>query len=180
MDFENLKAVILKQLEDFLDLNASQLNKLSERVWAFSAKIRQPRKDEGSCNKTPFFDRWDTNTVTSHLILSDPRYATEDECKNIYLTLLVKLFEVETSKSLDDEMRTIYTQITGKALQAGSLKCIITNKTINSSDIKKTAGYSTQRLGSYDIPTGYWIYVNIVDTFFRTNYAALLARSSHS
>jgi DNA-binding GntR family transcriptional regulator len=26
----------------------------------------------------------------------------------------------------------------------------------------------------------YWIYVNIVDTFFRTNYAALLARSSHS
>ena len=155
MTFEQEKAAVLNQIKEFLDLNDSEVKTLSDRLWCFSSKIRQPRKDDGTCNKTPYFERWDTDIVRSHITNADPRYATELECERIYLYLLAKLFEVESDKPLNSENIETFSRIVGQEINTQNLLCIQTSRNIIALDIKSSLHYSTQRLGSYDIPISY-------------------------
>lgn len=151
--------LLLSYIEQAFDLSNIEIKTLSERVLTFSSKVRQPRSDDRSCNKTPFFDRWDTNEQTSYLREDDPRYASEEECKRIQLKLLTLLLEAtDVSLRYIDKLNIgILNSILGRPFTPNSLKCIITQETITKQDIKKSLNYSTQRLGSYDIPTGYII-----------------------
>jgi hypothetical protein len=130
--------------------------KLHARLWTFASRFRQPRKDDGKCNKTPFFTRWDTNPVKSHLTVEDPRYASMEECERVYCRLLSLVLEAEgAAPCVDVTVRTLASARLGREIAPGSLKCADTNETITADDIKAAIGYSTPRLGHYDVPTTY-------------------------
>jgi hypothetical protein len=140
-----------------LRLNDKQLKNLQERLWRFSAHVRQPAKDDRSCNSTPFFDRWNTDTITSYLTDGDPRYATQDECKKIYETLLALLFEARGVPQLQPRITNAVTQILGRPFQPNSLICAHTGQSISTDDIRRAMAYTTSRLGAYEIPASYCV-----------------------
>lgn len=156
--FEDLRIrTVLGYIKSYFELSAIQENVLIERLWTFSSKVRQPRKDDRSCNKTPYFDRWDVNSRTSYLSDTDPRYASKEECEQIFLKLITLLLETEGAafnkkEEFDD---ILVSSVLGRSLKKNSLKCIITKESITKEDITKSLKYATQRLGSFEIPTGY-------------------------
>jgi len=130
--------------------------KLHARLWTFASRFRQPRKDDGKCNKTPFFTRWDTDAVKSHLTQDDPRYASMEECERVYCRLLSLLLEAEgAAPCTDASVKALACASLGRDLVLGSLKCADTKEAISADDIKAAIGYSTPRLGHYDVPTTY-------------------------
>jgi|SRR3989344_1792472 len=157
-DMDSRIAKILGYIELSLELSPKEKEKLLERVWSFASKVRQPRKDDRSCNKTPYFDRWDVNTKTSYLTNIDARHAPKQECELVILKLLVLLLEVADAKiekigeTIDAEL---IKSMLGREMRLANLKCIVTNQKITKDDIKKSIQYATQRLGSFDIPIGY-------------------------
>ena len=146
---------LLLRVQEALQLSVPQTTKLKERLWTFSNRIRQPRKDDGKCNKTPFCDRWDTNIITSHLTPTDPRYATESECQQIFGKLLALMLEAEEVNDLSSTTTKLAESFLGRSFQAQTLVCVHTQQKILKSDLKLALGYSTQRLGGYEIPTSY-------------------------
>jgi hypothetical protein len=139
-----------------LGLTAKLGEKLHARLWTFSSRFRQPRKDDGKCNKTPFFTRWDTDAVKSHLTPEDPRYASMEECERVYCRLLALLLEAEGATSCRDETAVALARARlERNIVPGSLKCSDTGTIITADDIRAAIGYTTQRLGHYDIPTTY-------------------------
>lgn len=161
---------LLDYVGGVLKLSKTQLNKLHERLWAFSSRIRQPRKDDGKCNKTPFFHRWDTNEVTSHITTSDARYASQNECKRVYMTLLALLLEsydviiIPSSRILSR-----FERILSRPFQPQSLKCVHTGQAISVDDIKQALKYSTRGLGAYEIPVTYLQSLNEGGNHVHTN-----------
>lgn len=137
------------------NLSEQKLARLKERLWAFSARIRQPRKDDGTCNSTPFFNRWDTDGRTSHLTVTDPRYASEEECRLIYKTLLASLLEAQGIHKLPSNAVALAEKVLSRPFVPNSLVCVHTGQPISVSDIKRALDYTTQRLGSYEIPVSY-------------------------
>jgi hypothetical protein len=137
------------------DLTKTEARRLHERLWRFSAHLRQPRKDDRSCNKTPYFNRWDTNDVTSYITPEDPRYATEETCRRIYETLLALLLEAHGIPASPAKAQRLAERTLGRALQPQSLACVQTGKPITQGDIKRALHYVTQRLGTFEIPTAY-------------------------
>ena len=148
---------LLSHVRETLGLTAKQSNKLHDRLWRFSAYIRQPRKDDRSCNKTPFFERWDINPQTSYLTAEDPRYASEEECKRVYEMLLALLLEAHGIPDPPPQAIALVEQVLGRPFQPHSLVCVHTGRAISGDDIKRALGYTTQRLGAYEIPTSYCV-----------------------
>ncbi|MGB7291274.1 MAG: hypothetical protein WBD99_03795 [Thermodesulfobacteriota bacterium] len=149
---------VLNYVEKCYDLTSTEKKRLLERLWTFSSKVRQPRKDDRSCNKTPYFDRWDTNSSTSYLNQNDPRYATREECENVLLTLLVLLLEasdISFDTIREDVDLDMLNAVLEREFRFNNLKCLATNEAISKEDIKKSLTYATQRLGSFDISTDY-------------------------
>lgn len=142
-------------IQNTLKLNERAFDKLKHRLWCFSASIRQPRKDDGTCNKTPFFHRWDTNLITSHLTLDDPRYAAKPECQRTFATLLALTLEADGIAELPPNITEIVKGILGRPLQPKNLTCIDTGVSISSEDIQRSLNYSSTGLGGYEIPVSY-------------------------
>jgi hypothetical protein len=142
-------------------LSERELKNLNERSWRFSAQIRQPRKDDRSCNKTPFFDRWKTDPNTSYITPADNRYATENECERIQLYLLAKLCEAFDASNLSAAVIELSSQILNRPIEPQSLRCFHTDQPITADDIKKALQYTTQRIGSYEIPSSYYKELNL-------------------
>jgi hypothetical protein len=134
-------------------LTDPQVNKLIDRIHCFAFKVRLPRKDVGSCNKTPYFNRWDIGQ-TSHLTPANALYASQAQCEEVAAILLAQLFEAE---GFDYDFNRVpeLKRVLGHNITRGNLRCLSTNQLISSDDIRRALGYSTQRLGSYDIPTTY-------------------------
>lgn len=147
---------LLPYVQNSLSLSNKAFEKLKHRLWCFSASLRQPRKDDGTCNKTPFFHRWNTNLTTSHLTQADPRYATEEECQKIFVTLLGNLLEAY-SASVSEKARKIAEEILERPFQPNSLHCVETGNKISSEDIRQAMDYATAGLSSYEIPITYKI-----------------------
>jgi len=145
---------LLLYVQNVLRLKEAQTRKLQERLWRFSAHIRQPRKNDRSCNRTPFFDRWDTNTRTSHLTITDPRYAPIEDCKQIYRKLLALILEADRIPEVPHQA-IIVERTLGRPFQSNSLTCVHTGQPISGTDIKRALAYSTSGLGSYEIPISY-------------------------
>lgn len=147
---------LLPYISQAFGLSSKELETLVERLWRFSTSIRQPRKDDGTCNKTPFFDRWDTNSVTSHLKSEDPRYATQAECEHVCAALLALLLEAHDVLVQPTEAAVkTFEAIVERPFQPQGLCCVHTNQSISRQDIKTALIYSTQGLGSYEIPVSY-------------------------
>jgi hypothetical protein len=146
---------LLPYVNTALNLSNSEAKRLSERLWAFSGWVRQPRKDDRSCNKTPFFDRWDLNPNTSHLTLSDPRYASRQTCEKVCATLAALLLEARAIPQPPPEGISLIEQTLGRPFQPHSLACVHTGQAISGDDIKRALNNTTQRLGTYEIPTSY-------------------------
>ena len=146
---------LLPYVSQVFGLSSKELKALVHRLWRFSTSIRQPRKDDGTCNKTPFFDRWDTNSVTSHLKPEDPRYATQAECEKVCASLLALLLEVHSILQPPDAAMTIFQTVVGRPFRPQGFRCVHTNQPISRQDIKTALVYSTQGLGSYEIPVSY-------------------------
>lgn len=145
---------LLPYVQNSLGLSNKAFENLKHRLWCFSASVRQPRKDDGKCNKTPFFHRWDTDFETSHLTEVDPRYATEEECQKIFATLLANILEASET-SVSGNIRKIAEEILERPFQPNSLVCIETGNEISSEDIRKAMSYATAGLSSYEIPVTY-------------------------
>ena len=155
--------VVLSYVKHSFQLSISEEKRLIDRLWTFSSKVRQPRKDVGSCNEIPCFDRWDINTRTSYLTQSDSRHASKQECEKIFLRLLTLLLEatdvnLKNIKNLD---KAILKNILKRNIKSNNLRCIVTKKKITKEDIKKALHYATQGLGSFDIPVGYIKELNV-------------------
>jgi hypothetical protein len=146
---------LLTYVQDALQLTEPQSRKLQTRLWRFSAHVRQPRKNDGKCNRTPFFDRWDVNTRTSHLTVTDPRYASAEECGRVYITLLALLLEAKGIPELPLQALALIEQTLGRSFQPGSLACVHTERPISANDIKRMLNYTTSGLGNYEISTSY-------------------------
>jgi hypothetical protein len=138
-----------------LQLNKKEKDVLEKRLFTFSFRVRQPRKDDGTCNKTPFFNRWNTNPNISHLTIHDRRYASQEECEQVYMTLLALLLEVDGIPAPSDEAVRLLTELLSRDFSPSSLRCVYTNALISVADIKESLTYSTGRIGNYEIPTGY-------------------------
>src|SRR5215211_3301751 len=111
---------LLADVASALGLSPQESQKLTDRLWRFASQIRQPRKDDGTCNKTPYVNRWDTNTLTSHLTPSDPRYASRRESEDIYQWLLASLLEAHGVSSLPSAGAAHAQHILGRALRLHS------------------------------------------------------------
>ena len=146
---------LLAEVAAALDIPPKKAELLGERLWRFCSAIRQPRKDDGTCNKTPFFERWDTNPVTSHLTTGDRRYATEQECQRIAASLLALALEAKGAKVPTSAGAKTARQVLGRPLVAGGLRCCYTNQAVTVGDLQLAMDYTTQRLGAYEIPVGY-------------------------
>lgn len=141
-------------------LGVRKVTKLLERLWRFSAHIRQPRKDIGSCNSTPLFDRWDTNPTTSYLEPADPRYASIEECRRIYMRLLASVLEAQDIKSLQKAAIDLASKELGRPLQPATLTCLLTGQPITAQDIALSFQYSTSQVGTYELPVCYSVELN--------------------
>lgn len=157
---DNETTALLSYVAEALGLTAQQADKLQERLWKFSAYVRQPRKDDRSCNKTPFFSRWDTDEKTSYLTPKDPRYASQKECQNVYNALLALLLEAHGILEPSSQAIALVEQMLNRSFQPQSLQCIHTREPISGNDIKRSIGYTTQRLGTYEISTSYRLELN--------------------
>lgn len=146
---------LLPAVAQALSLTPAAARKLRDRLWRFSAHLRQPRKDDGTCNKTPYFDRWDANTDTSHLTAEDPRYAPQAECQRVYETLMALLLEAHGIPGQPDQATALTETVLGRAFQPSSLSCRHMDQPISGDDISRALSYSTGRLGAYEIPTTY-------------------------
>ncbi|MDJ0583228.1 hypothetical protein [Crocosphaera sp.] len=146
---------LLPFVQNALTLSTSDLNKLTERLWCFSSSLRQPKKDDASCNKTPLFKRWDTDSKTSHLSSDDPRYCSEQDCKKIIGKLLALLLESHGIDNLPSEAAVIAGSLLNREIKLNSLRCVNTQKKISVNDIKLAIKYTTSRLGKYEIPISY-------------------------
>jgi hypothetical protein len=143
-----------------LSLTKTEQRRLRDRLWRFSAHLRQPRKDVESCNKTPYVDRWYTDPETSHLTMNDPRYASREECILVFETLLALLLEAQDIPSpLPQAVDPIET-VLGRPFQPQSLTCVHTGRPISGRDIKRALGYTTGTLGTYEIPVSYRVELN--------------------
>ncbi len=151
-----------------LSLSDQELKKLTERLWCFSSSLRQPRKDEASCNKTPFFERWDTGNI-SHLTVNDPRYASKPECQKIFAILLALLLECDGVATPPEAAILIIEKILKRKFHPHNLKCFHSKQNISADDIKRALNYSTQRLGAYEIPVSYQMELNQGGTHIHTN-----------
>ena len=160
---------LLLCVQEALKLTSTQAKRLCERLWRFSASIRQPRKDDRSCNKTPFFNRWDTDPQTSHLTTADPRHASEEKCERVYETLLALLLETHEISKLTPQALALVKQALGRPFQPQSLVCIHTGQAISGNDIKLALGYTTLGLGTYEIPTSYQVELNAGGRHEHTN-----------
>lgn len=147
---------LLPYVQNTLKLSDKEYKNFKKRLWSFSAGLRQPRKDVGTCNKTPFFCRWDTNSITSHLTPDDPRYASQVECQKVCATLTALFLEAD-QVILDPTSQAvaIAEAVLARKLQPHSLICVHTANKITAGDIKLSLGYATQRLGAYEIPVSY-------------------------
>jgi len=163
-----IAAPLLLQVQRVLGLTAPETRRLSDRVWKFSAEIRQPRKDDRSCNKTPFFERWNIGQ-TSHLTPTDPRYATHQECDAVYSTLVALLMEAHSVGPLTPAASSAASLVLGRPVTLGGLSCVHTSAPITGDDIKKTLDYSTPRLGAYEIPISYKVGLDSGGTHARSN-----------
>lgn len=146
--------MLLPYVADALRLTDKEMINLDTRLWRFAAYIRQPRKDDLSCNKTPYFVRWDITPGVSYLTPDDPRYATQTECESIYRSLLAILLEAEGVQLLPSVVALAEATL-NRPLQPASLLCVETNVLISSQDIKLALNYATAPLGGYEIPTSY-------------------------
>jgi hypothetical protein len=155
VDWGAAASELLSHVQTTLRLTAAQTRKLQERLWKFSAHVRQPRKDDRSCNKTPYFDRWDTHPQTSHLTTADPRYASAEECKRAYETLLALLLEADEISEPPSQAIALVEKVLGRSFQPRSLSCVHTGQAISGDDAKRALDYTTSRLGSYEISTSY-------------------------
>ncbi|KYH31231.1 hypothetical protein [Neomoorella mulderi] len=165
----NKASKLLQYVKNSLNLSDNEANKLEKRLWLFASCIRQPRKDDRSCNKTPFFNRWDINNQTSYLTPEDPRYATEEECQRVYETLLAMLLEAYGISIPPDSDIKIVEETLGRSFKPHSLICVHTGKMISGDDIKRALSYTTQRLGNYEIPTSYRVELNAGGRHEHTN-----------
>ena len=148
--------LLLKDIVKLYDLTDSESKRLLERLSTFSLKIRQPRKDDRSCNKTPYFDRCDVNSRTSYLTNEDPRFASKEGCNQILAKLIALLSEAnELSLDKTDFDVKLFESALGRKIVPNSLKCVNTGEEITKTDIKKSLKYATQRLGGFEIPIGY-------------------------
>ncbi len=152
--------VLLSCVQKTFGLTERQAQRLQERLWRFSAYIRQPRKDDRSCNKTPFFERWNINPQVSHLSVRDPRYASEEECERIYGTLLAVLLEAHEIPKPAPQAIAIIERVIGRPFQSQNLTCVHTGQAISGDDIKRALGYTTSGLGTYEIPISYRVELN--------------------
>ncbi|MGL4503900.1 MAG: hypothetical protein ACRCU2_32865 [Planktothrix sp.] len=152
--------LLLQEVQTLLKLSSSELDKLRQRLWAFSALVRQPRKDDRSCNKTPFFYRWTTDLKTSYLTVGDPRYASLEECHRVFITLVALLLEADQIPTPPRETVTCFERVIGRQFQASNLLCVHTQQPISGQDIKRSLSYTTNRLGAYEIPVSYRIELN--------------------
>jgi hypothetical protein len=146
---------LLPYVNAALSLSNSEAKRLNERLWAFSGKVRQPRKDDHACNKTPFFDRWDLNSSTSYLTLDDPRYASHQTCEQVCATLAALLLEARAVPQPPSEGISLAEETLGRPFRPHSLTCVHTGKAISGHDIKQALNYTTQPLGTYEIPASY-------------------------
>lgn len=146
-------ASLLPHVQSILSLSDVELNKLVDRVHCFAFKVRLPRKDDRSCNKTPYFDRFDIN-ASSYLIPQDPKYATQEQCQAVAAMLLAQLFEAQDLYPSLLPHPDI-SGILGHSPVQGSLTCKYQGRRITANDIKRALSYSTPRLGNYDISTTY-------------------------
>lgn len=144
---------ILNLIPDLLQLNKTQKKRLIERIETFTFKVRLPRKDERSCNKTPFFERWEISEK-SYLTTDNPLYATREECNKIAISLLLFLIESYGFPVKEVDLHKVK-RFLGRELIPNSLRCPHTNRKIYATDIKKALNYCTQRLGNYEIPLTY-------------------------
>lgn len=141
---------ILPHIRAAFSLSELALKKLIERIHCFAFKVRLPRKDDRSCNKTPYFSRWDTSSA-SYLTQKSPLYATQAGCEAVAAMLLAQLFEAD---GVNDDLSQVpnLPAILERPLAPGRLKCLHQNQSIAVSDIQQALRYSTQQLGSYDLP----------------------------
>ena len=137
LDFGVQADNLLPYVVESIGLTAKDGVKLMERVWAFSSKVRQPRRDDRSCNKTPFFDRWDINADTSYLTAIDPRYATRPECELVAATLLALLLEAQGASPPSNEAVTLAGNTLGRSIHPETLVCVHTQQPITAEDIKR-------------------------------------------
>lgn len=137
-----------------LGLDTKLERTLGERSWRVAAHVRQPRADEKSCNKTPFFERWDADPKRSYLRPTDPRYADESECKRAHQTILALALEATGATAPTADGVAIAEAVLGRKLTADSLACVYSGARISAADIQAALGVSS-RLASYEIPIGY-------------------------
>lgn len=142
-----------------LGLDAKTERTLGERSWRVAAHVRQPRADEKTCNKTPFFERWDTDPKRSYLRQEDPRYASESVCKRIHQAILSMAFEATGATSPSQATAKLAEDVLGRTLTADSLKCVYTGQHISTAEIRAAISVSS-RLASYEIPIGYRLELN--------------------
>jgi len=168
LDLGSIANDLLPFVKKHLGFSDKELKKIKQRLWCFSSSLRQPRKDDASCNKTPFFERWYTGNI-SHLTCHDPRYADKQECQNICAILLALLLESNGIATPSQSAILIVEKILHRKFQPQSLKCVHTKQDISADDIKRAVNYSTQRLGSYEIPISYKMALNQGGTHVHTN-----------
>lgn len=149
-----IQTEIFSMVEEAYGLSESEKKKLIERLFRFTFNVRLPRKDDRSCNKTPFFLRWDDGE-TSYLSVDLAIYATEEECVKIVDSLLAQMleaYELEYDSNYDTD---VLSNALGRNFMPNSLTCPHLNVQITKQDLKKALSYTTQRLGSFEIPTTY-------------------------
>jgi len=91
----------------------------------------------------------------SYLALTDPRYATEQDCQQVEAELWAQIGEFHGAPKLSVAARDAAERVLGRKLRPGTATCILTREQLTFDGLKTAVKITTNQVGSAELPVEY-------------------------